>query len=470
MSERAAGELSIVLHTHMPYVEGFGTWPFGEEWLWEAMATCYLPLLELLDAKPDLLTLSCTPVLLDQLEAPGVGERFEQFISGVRRSTHRVDIEGLTRSGALDLAAELERAALDYERALERFHALDRDLAGALARHAAWTSSATHAVLALCATDAGARLQIEVGVASHRRRSTTSWGGGFWLPECAYAPWLDPLLAQSGVRASCLDLTDLYGRGAPEHLQPLRSSGGPIFVPIDRATIELVWSDDGYPADGRYRDYHRHTIHHHRPWDNAGRPYDHTQALELAAAHAAQFVASVKTRVSGGGLAVCALDTELLGHWWYEGLAWLEAVIDEALRQDLRLAPLDEALTRHPAAPAGELPVCSWGTPRALSTWGGERVAGIAFAARDAELCAVAAAPRGGIDAAAVRELLALQASDWAFMESAASAADYPRERASAHARAFASALAAVGSGAAGEHRDARNIAAQGSVAPLLEP
>ena len=33
------GELALVLHTHMPYVEGFGTWPFGEEWLWEAIAT-----------------------------------------------------------------------------------------------------------------------------------------------------------------------------------------------------------------------------------------------------------------------------------------------------------------------------------------------------------------------------------------------------------------------------------------------
>ncbi len=38
------GELAIVLHTHMPYVEGFGTWPFGEEWLWEAAATSYVPL------------------------------------------------------------------------------------------------------------------------------------------------------------------------------------------------------------------------------------------------------------------------------------------------------------------------------------------------------------------------------------------------------------------------------------------
>ena len=44
------GQVAIVLHTHMPYVEGFGTWPFGEEWLWEAIATSYLPIADLLDA------------------------------------------------------------------------------------------------------------------------------------------------------------------------------------------------------------------------------------------------------------------------------------------------------------------------------------------------------------------------------------------------------------------------------------
>ena len=43
---RDRGELAIVLHSHMPYVEGFGTWPFGEEWLFEATASAYLPLLE----------------------------------------------------------------------------------------------------------------------------------------------------------------------------------------------------------------------------------------------------------------------------------------------------------------------------------------------------------------------------------------------------------------------------------------
>ena len=67
------GRLAVVLHSHMPYVEGYGTWPFGEVWLWEAMASSYLPLLDLLrDGAP--LTLSLTPVLCDQFEAPGVGD------------------------------------------------------------------------------------------------------------------------------------------------------------------------------------------------------------------------------------------------------------------------------------------------------------------------------------------------------------------------------------------------------------
>ncbi|HMI68393.1 MAG TPA: hypothetical protein VK510_00275, partial [Solirubrobacteraceae bacterium] len=64
------GRLAIVLHSHMPYVEGFGTWPFGEEWLWEAIATSYLPLLDVLEDGASV-TLSLTPVLCDQLEAPG---------------------------------------------------------------------------------------------------------------------------------------------------------------------------------------------------------------------------------------------------------------------------------------------------------------------------------------------------------------------------------------------------------------
>jgi 1,4-alpha-glucan branching enzyme len=459
------GELAIVLHTHMPYVEGFGSWPFGEEWLWEAIAGCYLPLLEILDRGAQL-TLSVTPVLCDQLEAPGLADRFRDFLVHVRRETHRIDAAAMRAAGEPLLAAELERAAGDYEQSLARFEEIDGDVLGRLAAHATWTSSATHAVLPMCATDPGARLQIVAGIAGHRARCG-AWGGGFWLPECAYAPWLDPLLAAAGVRASCVDLTDHFGLGSPDQLRPLRSPAGPLLVPIDRASIELVWHDDGYPSDGGYRDHHHLTACHHRPWANDGGPYDHDRALGLARTHAADFVSRTIERLRpGGGLVVCAMDTEFLGHWWYEGIAWLEAVIDEAGRQGLRLAALDDALTRHEAVDlaAGDLGVSSWGAGRDLSTWDCPAVAELAFAARDAELRTLHRGREAG--ELAVRELLGVQASDWAFLMTRATAGDYPLERVAGHAGNLRRALA----GEAVDPAVVRNLAVHADIAALLEP
>ncbi len=493
-----------MLHTHMPYVEGFGTWPFGEEWLWEAIATCYLPLLDLLDRGAPL-TVSLTPVLCDQLEAAGVGERFARFVEETRAYTHAEDARGLRAGGHESLARELERSWGDYERALESFGRRGPNLVQAFAPHAQWTSSATHAVLPLLATEAGLRLQAQSGIEAHRARFGQGWRGGFWLPECAHAAHLEPTLADAGVRAVCVELTGRLGLGSPAHLRPLVGESGVALVPIDRATIARVWSDGGYPADGRYRDYHRHTVHHHNPWSNNGGAYDHAQARAVAREHAADFVARTRERLRrdgeglpGGGLAVCALDTELLGHWWYEGLQWLTAVVDECARQGLELVRLDDALERHEPAPLEDLPTLresspggegrrgegvsarfadvtagppraweasTWGQDGDLSTWSGPAVADIAFALRAAELEVVRAGPRAG--EAAVRELLALQSSDWAFMVSRGLAVPYARERFEGHRGAFADALA--GGSAAGTG-GLRNLAVHADPAVLLAP
>ncbi len=478
-SHDRGGALAIVLHTHMPYVEGFGTWPFGEEWLWEALCGCYLPLLDLLDARDPPVTLSITPVLADQLGAPDLAARLDRFIDDTRRFTHAEDASGLRAGGHPGLAAELERAwRSDYERARERLAARGGDLLGAFAPHARWTSSATHAVLPLLATDAGARLQVQAGIASHVARFGDWGSGGFWLPECAHVPRLEPILAAAGVRSTCVELTSRFGPGAREHLRPLRSDSGVVLWPIDRATISLVWSDFGYPADGIYRDYHRHTIHHHNPWRNDGTAYDHEPATARARAHAADFVTRTRERLDrdgagfpGDGLAVCALDTELLGHWWYEGLAWLEAVIEESARQGLELVRLDDAgVERFEPAPVGDdadWGASSWGQDGDLSTWSGPAVAELAFAARAAELATLSAAAAGTAGPAAVRELLALQASDWAFMISRGLAVPYAHERFDGHRRALKRALV--------EGRDARqeglrNLAVHASPASLLMP
>jgi 1,4-alpha-glucan branching enzyme len=514
------GALAILLHTHMPYVEGFGTWPFGEEWLWEAMAGCYLPLADLLDTGAPL-TLSLTPVLCDQLEGSGVAARFCQFVADVRSFTHSEDARGLRDTGRPAEAAELDRSWGDYTGAVARLHDRDDDLLEALSKHASWTSSATHAILPLIGSDAVAGAQVRAGVAAHRARTDKRWGGGFWLPECAHAPHLDRLLASAGVRHTCVELTSRFGLGASEHLRPLLTAAGVVLVPIDRATIDLVWGARGYPANGAYRDYHRRTWHNHCPWANDGSAYDHERARAAAQSHAADFVARTLARLRdsggglpGGGLVVCAIDTELFGHWWYEGIAWLAAVVDECARQGLALVALDEALAHcDPLAlddSAAPWEPSSWGAHGDLSTWSGFvaaagasartaaepelgdhtdgeptdgeaaggghtdrddadtdpdrtdgagvdprfQVAELAFATRAAELSLLRAGAAAGT--AALRALFAVQSSDWAFMIARKLAGPYALERFEAHRQTLRRTLA---EGPAADAPDLRNIA-----------
>jgi 1,4-alpha-glucan branching enzyme len=447
--------LSLLLHTHMPYVEGFGTWPFGEEWLWEAMATSYVPLVDVLDRFPGRVTVSVTPVLADQLEHPGAGERFDRFLREVRPASHALDLAD-ERDPAV--RAELERSAARYAAAADAFRRLGGDLVAALAPHVGWTSSATHAVLPLLASDAGVRLQVRTGIAAHRARFG-EWSGGFWLPECAHAPWLDGLLEEAGVHAVCVDWTDLDRPCVPH-----RSPAGPLLVPIDREVVELVWSPRGYPSDPAYLDTHRVTERRHRAWAIGGWPYDPAAAGAALRRHAADFVARVKAR---GGLCVCALDTELLGHWWPEGVDWLAAVLECAQRESLEVLPLEAALADVDAvALEDEVPVTTWGQPRDLTTWSAPSAGGLVWRQRAAELEVLAAArASGAVGERALRELLALQSSDWAFLVSRATAGPYPAERAAAHEAALRRALA-------GGEADAsvRGLAPWLDAAALLEP
>ncbi len=133
-------------------------------------------------------------------------------------------------------------------------------------------------------------------------------------------------------------------------------------------------------------------------------------------------------RVKDG--AVVAFDTELFGHHWHEGVAFLEAVLEQG-----DVVPLE--LSDSVAAPVA--PPTSWGEARDLRTWSAPAADGLAWVQRGAELAALGAAP----SPRALRELLALQSSDWAFLISRATAGDYPRERAASHHAAFVAALAA---------------------------
>jgi 1,4-alpha-glucan branching enzyme len=252
------------------------------------------------------------------------------------------------------------------------------------------------------------------------------------------------------------------------------TAAGPVAVPIDWSTVELVWHDtNGYPAHDSYRDYHRRTVHDLKPWNNAGTPYDRGVAIALAREHAHDFVERAVRRVADGGLLCCALDTELLGHWWYEGPAWLAAVLDEAPRQGLELVTVGEGLARTEPRET-DLTESTWGTGKDMTTWDSPGVGHMAIDARRAELRTVAATagharPREALERAA-RELLALQASDWAFMATRELAGDYPGERLRAHGVDLDAALSALTDSAAVPEPHLRNLAPDLDLASLTAP
>jgi len=475
------GDLAIVLHSHMPYVEGFGTYPFGEEWLFDAAARSYLPLL----AEARDLTMTVSPVLADQLEAPGVRDRMEAFLRQFRLGAAERDAGAAPRELRPAAEAEAER----YRRSLRLLSELGGDVLAAF-RGAAGErnvalipTSASHAVLPLVATVAGRRLQIDAALRSHGRRFGRP--AGFWLPECAYRAGIEPLLAERGLRFFCVDQS---GHEQPlDALAPVRAPDGLVAFTIDWETVALVWSDRGYPADGAYAEFHRLSMEGTRLWRVSGEPYDPGAALERAAMHAADFADRVAAKLERfrsergrPGLVTFAVDTELLGHWWSEGPAWLAAVLREAPSRGIRLVTLPEALERHEPQ-ARPLRGSTWGEEKDLRTWDSPAVGDMAWAARRLELRLVNALAadelRQGAAERAARELLALQASDWAFLDRRKQAGEYPFQRSTHHARAL---LEAIHSGAQRPASGAepaddldprmRNLAPDLTLAPLREP
>ncbi len=468
--EESAGDLAIVLHSHMPYVEGFGTYPFGEEWLFDAVIRSYLPVLEVAER----LTMTITPVLADQLEDAGVKERLRRFLIDWRVGAAEADIDEVDPECRAACEAELVR----YRHALDLLDAEDGDplrpfqRAAEESRIALATSAATHAVLPLMATREGMWLQIETGVRSHRRRF--GWGGGFWLPECAYAPGLEWRLAEQGAEWFCVDQS--RHQEPLEALAPIATEAGPVALPIDWEAIQWLWSLDGYPSDPAHAQFAGESLRGVRIWKVGGGGYEPAAAEAVARRQAGEFLAATAARLreysaahdGRRGLLVFAIDTELLGHWWSEGVIWLRQVLAGADAAGVRLLTVPEALVEHEPL-RRPLRASTWGEEKDLRTWDSRPVEDLAWGARRLELRvarALSAGLRGAGAERAVRELLAAQASDWAFLDQRRQAGDYAFLRAISHSHA---ALEAIDSPAIADPR-MRALAPDLSLSPLLLP
>ena len=466
-----AGDLAIVLHSHMPYVEGFGTYPFGEEWLFDAVVRSYLPVLEV--ARD--LTLTVTPVLADQLEDAGAAERLRRFLVDYRIGSAEADLRDVDAELRPACAAERDR----YRHALELLDAAGGDplapfqRAAGEGRVALAASSATHALLPLLATRAGLALQLDAGIRSHRRRF--GWDGGFWLPECAYDPGLEWGLARAGVEWFCVD------QSAHEEplaaLRPVATEAGPVALPIDWEAISWLWALDGYPSDPAYA--RSSTANRCAGCGSGGsaagrttrRPRRRRRGARRGSSSPRSRRACAATRRSADGAAsspsrstpsCSATGGRRAPLWLARGAGG---------RGGGRGAAGDRPEgARRPRAGAAAAAPRQLGRGQGLLDLGlaagrrpglGDAAAGAAAArARSAAGCATARAER------AARELLAAQASDWAFLDRRGQAGDYAWQRATDHSEAL---YEAIGCDRVTDPR-MRSLAPDMTLAPLLEP
>ncbi|MFI5233081.1 MAG: 1,4-alpha-glucan branching protein, partial [Gemmatimonadales bacterium] len=375
----------LVLHTHLPFVLGHGRWPHGSDWLTEAALSAYLPLLEQCEALREErvdapVTLSVTPVLAAQLASAEFAAEMRAFLAQRLAACDAAERE-LSASGDARLVPVVRFWRDEYSRRTLQFEMLDGDLIRALrrlerdGRIELMSSAATHGFLPLLARDESIRLQLFAGRAEHERLFGRA-PAGCWLPECAYrprgawSPWPDgPNVSmregiESHVRAAGYRFVvvdahlaqagrplEAYGTGqtaeaaaggaprSPYRDYTIGSARGALRAFVrDPASTRHVWSrDEGYPGAGRYLEFHKLRFPGGlRLWEVTGpgislgdkRPYDPAAARALAREHGAHFGGLLDGIARGRSsaaerLIVAPFDSELFGHWWFEGPGFL---------------------------------------------------------------------------------------------------------------------------------------------------
>jgi 1,4-alpha-glucan branching enzyme len=308
---------------------------------------------------------------------------------------------------------------------------------------------------------------------------------GIWAPECAYAPGMERDYAAAGVTHFMVDGPTLHGDTA---LGRPVGEGDVIAFGRDLQVSYRVWSPkSGYPGHAAYRDFHTYDhLTGLKPARVTGRavpseekaPYDPDRADHAVDVHVTDFVDTVRRRLTSESErlgrpahVVAAFDTELFGHWWHEGPVWLERVLRALPEAGVRVGTLSDAIAAGYVGSPVQLPSSSWGSGKDWQVWSGEQVADLvqlnaevvdtALACVDKALTqhATVGAPtaRDTVADQILREALLTVSSDWPFMVSKDTAAEYARYRAHLHAHATREVADAL---AAGRRDHAERLAA----------
>ncbi len=490
----AKGYLCIVLHAHLPFVRH----PeyedsLEEDWLYEAITETYLPLIQIFDGLlrdgvDFRLTLSVTPPLVSMLDDGLLQRRYRRHLEKLIELAHKEVARTASQPPLHDVAKMyLHKFKQCHRTYVDQYHC---KLNEALRKFQELgvvelvTCGATHGFLPLLNLHRNAiRAQVATAM-EHHVRTFGRPSRGIWNAECGYYPGLDEILRECGVRYSFVDTHGLlFADNMPRYgiFAPVYCPSGVAVFGRDPESSHSVWSAElGYPGDYRYREFYRDIgfdadFNYIKPYihesgmristgvkyykitgkkvalsDKA--PYDHREALEVAAVHAGNFMFNRVQQIEylarlmdRPPIVVSPYDAELFGHWWYEGPDFLNFLFRKIHydQKTIELITPSEYLRRHPKNQVVTPCLSSWGDKGYCEVWlegsndwiyrhlhkAAERMIELANTYNHAE-----GLKRRALNQAA-RELLLAQSSDWAFIMKTKTMVDYAIRRTKEHVR-----------------------------------
>ncbi len=411
--------IALVLNAHLPFVRKPQYRQFYEErWLFEVISETYLPLLRMfrkleLENIPFRVNMVLSPTLLAMLSDELLCERYIEYLDNQIELAQK-ERRRLAGDPVFEPLADLYFAM--YSRSREEFEDLyGRNIIRAFDYFSKkgyielMTTAATHAFLPTYsdipeAIDA----QIESAIIAHRMEFGKN-PSGFWLPQLGWYPGLEKHLRAYNLKYTIVTTKGaLLGSPSPFYgsFSPVMTASHIAAFIRDAGATKAIWSEtEGYPAHSVYRDFYRdigydldlsylapHLYGVERGytgfkyWAVTGktdnkRPYEPSAASAQAIMHAHAYLSDRKVQARAASywmkdrspIIVCPYDAELFGHWWFEGIQFLEAFFRTMSRKDeenpLRLVTMSEYLSENPSCPRSEPEFSSWAEGGYAEAW-----------------------------------------------------------------------------------------------------
>lgn len=507
----SVGSFVFMLHSHLPYYRKAGMWPFGEENVFECVAETYIPILNMIgnlhqDGLQAKLTIGITPVLAEQLADEHMKQGFEKWIEQRIEKAKEDEARYAQRGESPDPERlRLARFYSDwYSKILDSFrNRWNRDIIGGFKKYQdlgaieITTSAATHGFSPLIGEDTSLQAQFKAGADNYKKHFGVD-AKGCWLPECAYRPAegerpaIDHWLHEAGLKYFFTESFVITGGQTSQVRRVFGPYGSIEYIPAPERpptgydTFEAFWLKDypvavmgrheaasyqvwsagtGYPGDGNYREFHKKDdisgLHY---WKLTSKTtdlgdkelYNPETALMRIQENSDHYVGLIQHALtnqlratSKPGLVMVSFDTELFGHWWFEGIVFIEQVIRKLHEYTaVKMSTASEYLEEFPPQHAIELPESSWGSGGHWQVWSNnetewmwpvihaaekqmkELVEKHLSSSTPDELRTRALKQLG-------RELFLLESSDWPFLVTTAQAKQYAVERFRGHQERF---------------------------------